>query len=173
MKSENIFYCYITIFKFYNIKLVYVLFLTGSKKGELDDINEEGSVFHDSEYEISDDDELFEINVDEDIERGMSKSKEEGRNSLLIASRNNEVHSDYGESDEFESVEDYTGDDGESNHRRFPELRTETDMDNPNFALGMLFSNKGEFRDVVKEFGIRNRVNIKFYKNDKQRMGAR
>jgi hypothetical protein len=41
-------------------------------------------------------------------------------------------------SDELESVDDYTDEDGESNSRRFPEFRIETDMCNPKFTLGMI-----------------------------------
>jgi hypothetical protein len=63
-----------------------------------DQKSEDGSDFHDSEYEISDDDVLFEVHTDEGIESGMStKCKEKGTKSLLMASGNNEVNSDYEE----------------------------------------------------------------------------
>jgi MuDR family transposase/MULE transposase domain len=102
-----------------------------------------------------------------------TKCKEKDTKSLLMAGGDNEVNSDYEESDELESVDDYNDEDGESNSRRISEFRIETDMGNPKFTLGMIFSSKSEFRDAVKEYGIKNRVNIKFYKNDKKRMGAR
>jgi hypothetical protein len=94
-----------------------------------------------------------------------TKYKKKGTKSLLMASGDNEINSDYEESDELESVDDYTDEDGESNSRTFSEFRIETNMDNSKFILGMIFISKSKFRDVVKEYGIKNRVNIKIYNN--------
>jgi MuDR family transposase len=90
-----------------------------------------------------------------------------------MASGDNEINSDYEEFDELESVDGYTDEDGESNFRRFSEFRIETDMSNTKFALGMIFSSKSEFRDAMKEYEIKSRVNIKFYKNDKKKNGCK
>ena len=53
--------------------------------------------------------------------------------------------------------------------KKWPEFNV-NDMDNPIFCLGMLFANKKQLKDVVKNASIKDRVNIMFKKNDKIRL---
>ena len=45
-----------------------------------------------------------------------------------------------------------------------------SDMDNPIFCVGKLFSNKKQLKDAIKNANIKDMVNILFKKNDKIRL---
>nr|CAD1834514.1 unnamed protein product [Ananas comosus var. bracteatus] len=114
--------------------------------GEKDHANrsddESDSLFIESDYDLTDDDELFDKNVDTHVEV-----------------------------DELHSVDDSSEDDLVM-RRRYPEFRAETDMQNPQFGIGMFFASMKEFRQAIREYSIKNRYNIKLVKNEKDKVRA-
>ncbi|KAK8636569.1 hypothetical protein V6N13_124314 [Hibiscus sabdariffa] len=53
---------------------------------------------------------------------------------------------------------------------RVPEFNTDVDMANPQFKKGMIFVGKDILKEAVREYGIKNRVDLKFKRLDKKRM---
>jgi hypothetical protein len=45
-------------------------------------------------------------------------------------------------------------------------------MNNPTFKVGLVFPSVEKLREAITEYGIRNRVQIKLPRNDKQRVRA-
>ncbi|XP_050226470.1 uncharacterized protein LOC126676334 [Mercurialis annua] len=84
--------------------------------------------------------------------------------------QNEDCDSDYAVSNELYSCSDSDCDD-ESIKPRFPEFNEEN-MDNPEFEIGMLFSSFGQFKEAVRNYGIRNRYVMKFKPNNKTRCKA-
>lgn len=53
---------------------------------------------------------------------------------------------------------------------RYPQFVGDTDMTNLEFSVGLLFTCAIEFRDVVKEYAIKNGRNVKFIKNENDKV---
>lgn len=57
--------------------------------------------------------------------------------------------------------------------RKWPIFRASSDMKNPAFSIGLTFASKSEFRDVVHNYAYNNGKELKFTKNDNERMYVR
>ncbi|KAF2285041.1 hypothetical protein GH714_037525 [Hevea brasiliensis] len=81
----------------------------------------------------------------------------------------NDTYSNYGASDElhFESDSDGEG------YIRCPEFNMERDIRDPSFKVGMVFSNRDEFREACEAHSINHRYEIFFPENDLHRVQAR
>ena len=49
---------------------------------------------------------------------------------------------------------------------------SEEDMQNPAFHVGLVFADVQKLRDVITEYSVRNRVEIKMPRNEKARLKA-
>ena len=118
----------------------------------------EDSEWIDSDYEAADgDDDLFAANVDKDVK-------------------------DNNEHEEVTELEDDAGlDDGDLNlteevqghlQNRFRAFNVEVDMNNPEFKVGMVFSDVKEIRKALQSYSIRNRVKVNKIRNDPKRIEA-
>ncbi|KAL2504838.1 SWIM-type domain-containing protein [Abeliophyllum distichum] len=119
--------------------------------------------FVDSENDIDEDDDLsYEQNVTDDIQIEV-----EGRVFERAKDTKYEIDDlEYPTCEELRS--DYESD--EEVGYRFPEFNAETDMQNPNFAVGQKFRSIEEFRQAVRNYGAVNRYNVKFNVNDENRV---
>ena len=52
----------------------------------------------------------------------------------------------------------------------FHEFNVEIDLENPTFSIGMLFGNAAVFRKAIREYRIKNHKDLKFKKNDKDKI---
>uniref|UniRef100_A0A6V7QX45 SWIM-type domain-containing protein n=1 Tax=Ananas comosus var. bracteatus TaxID=296719 RepID=A0A6V7QX45_ANACO len=140
--------------------------------GEKDHANrsddESDSLFIESYYDLTDDDELSDKNVDTHVEVGVGTKTS---TTIDDVPKDSNSDTDYELSDELHSVDDSSEDDLVM-RRRYPEFRAETDMQNPQFGIGMLFASMKEFRQAIREYSIKNRYNIKLVKNEKDKVRA-
>ncbi|XP_028123309.1 uncharacterized protein LOC114320353 [Camellia sinensis] len=74
------------------------------------------------------------------------------------------------ESDELISLEGSFDEDGGLKRDKFLEFNKQTDMIDPQFRVGMVFPSFNVFKQVVKEHAIKTGKDIKFLKNDKNRV---
>lgn len=137
--------------------------------------------YSDHSYEEEDDDGLYETYVDENEEfMGLKVTAEEeigfdGNGDGLDGNGNEILLSDddskYGSENSY-----YTTSDEENSHRRkhhFKNFRPETDMEDPQFKVGMFFSTPQEFKAAVKQHAIKHQRQVKMVKNDKRRIRAK
>ncbi|KAF7150218.1 hypothetical protein RHSIM_Rhsim02G0197700 [Rhododendron simsii] len=127
----------------------------------------------DSDYEQSDDDGLYEANVDEDAEWAgfdNSKGKEPNLNDDID---DDDDDKDYGDdsSDDLHSACSNSDDDRKKD--KFHEYRRETDLGKVQFTVGMKFPSAKEFREAVREYSIKEGKDIKFVKNETTRVKAK
>ncbi|CAL8995560.1 unnamed protein product, partial [Prunus brigantina] len=59
------------------------------------------------------------------------------------------------------------------NYQTFKQFRRETDLRNPQFRLGMQFTDREEVKEAIKEYAIVEGKSIKFVKNDNFRVKAK
>ena len=133
-----------------------------------------------------DDDLLFSNNVDPDIEldgggitvfdlrKGKSRRTSVRGNSTVEDTVEVEIGEDDTKngmilSDDLFSLDGSNSDEVDQSKKKWLEFNV-GDMDNPIFCLGMLFANKKQLKDVVKNVNIKDMVNIMFKKNDKIRL---
>ncbi|CAA0828277.1 Unknown protein [Striga hermonthica] len=139
----------------------------------VDDSDSECEEFNDSDYDMDEDDILFDKNVDKDAEFVGVNEKNNGKsieNEFLSEGIFEEEHDlESGDSDSFESVR---GSDEEDNVVKFPKHNPKTDK-NPELKLGMIFSTKSEAKDVIQGFCYRRGMVVRFDRNDKRRLRAR
>ncbi|KAI8555876.1 hypothetical protein RHMOL_Rhmol05G0207600 [Rhododendron molle] len=142
---------------------------------DLDDRTSESDVSFevDSDYEQSDDDGLYEANVDEEAEWvgfDNSKGKEPNLNDDLD---DDDDGKDYGDdsSDDLHSACSNSDDDRKKD--KFQEYRRETDLGKVQFTVGMKFPSAKEFREAVREYSIKEGKDIKFVKNETTRVKAK
>ena len=147
-----------------------------------DDSDSSNSNFHESEYEtVEDDDHVYEGIVDFEIESDMGSI--EGCNGgqanrvsaldVLYGVRvggedMNEDGSEYAPSSSLHSVHESDSDEVS----QWPEFNNETDMRDPQFKKGMLFSNREVLKEAIRKYGIKNRYNVKLKRNDKKKVKA-
>ncbi|XP_021661390.2 uncharacterized protein LOC110650636 [Hevea brasiliensis] len=77
--------------------------------------------------------------------------------------------SDYAPSDDLWTDSDLDKEGGV----RYPDFNSERNMQDPTFKVGMRFKNKNEFKEACRTYGIKNRFQIHFPKNDHQRVLAK
>ncbi|XP_039039206.1 uncharacterized protein LOC120177009 [Hibiscus syriacus] len=112
---------------------------------------------------------VHEVYVGVDFERDFNglNNRDEGN---INASLNDENETDELESLHTETESDFESDsDGRGKHR-CPEFNDETDMENPQFKVGMIFGDKLKFKEAVRQYGIKNRVNIRFKRTNSVRV---
>ncbi|XP_058224864.1 uncharacterized protein LOC131334019 isoform X1 [Rhododendron vialii] len=125
----------------------------------------------DSEADDDEDDRLFDIHVDRNVEWGglsMGKGKEPMTISSTQANDNEESDIE-AQSDELISL---NGSDGEEGREEPIVFNPTSDMANPKFKVGMIFSTRKLFKAAVKEHAIKTAKAIKFVKNDSKRVRA-
>ncbi|XP_039056791.1 uncharacterized protein LOC120199879 [Hibiscus syriacus] len=84
----------------------------------------------------------------------------------INASLNDENETDGVESLHTKNESDFEHDsDGRGKHR-CPEFNDETNMENPQFKVGMIFGDKLKFKEAVRQYGIKNRVDVRFKRTD-------
>ncbi|KAL0448031.1 UNVERIFIED_CONTAM: hypothetical protein Slati_1931000 [Sesamum latifolium] len=138
-----------------------------SSESECDD-------FEDSDYDMEEDDRLFEKWVVHDVgfdgEVGKGKSVD---NILLSEEMQNMIegeHSEGGEdSDKFQSV---PGSDDDVTPK-FPKYNPKTENKNPDLQLGLIFSSKKEAKFVIDTHCLRRGMMYRFDRNDHRRLRAR
>ncbi|KAI8530205.1 hypothetical protein RHMOL_Rhmol11G0037500 [Rhododendron molle] len=137
---------------------------------------DEDEVFYGSDYGLTDDDELFEQNVDRDVEFGGLNKK----NTLSIDADYAAVIEDMAD---IESGIDDSFDELNSGHsssdeergsrkqeRKYTVFNEKTEMDNPVSKVGMEFKTHDLFANGVKEYSIIHGKKIKFLKNDREKV---
>ncbi|KAF7147202.1 hypothetical protein RHSIM_Rhsim03G0174600 [Rhododendron simsii] len=143
------------------------------------DTSDEDEVFYDSDYGLTDDDELFEQNVDRDVEFGGLNKK----NTLSIDADYAAVIKEMADieggvddsSDELNSGYSSSDEEGGSRkqERKYTVFNEKTEMDNPVFEVGMEFKTHDIFANAVKEYSIKHGKKIKFLKNDREKVRAK
>ncbi|KAL4377914.1 hypothetical protein GQ457_02G034320 [Hibiscus cannabinus] len=136
----------------------------------VDDVEEEDSGsedyesgFEDSENSGSDHEGYaHDVNVNNDFEMGLN-------NDLLRGCHIRVNDDDVNEGEELHNASESDSDD-QKKKVKFPEFNTETDMVNPQFQKGMVFSGKEIFKAAVREYGIKNRVDLKLKRTDSKRV---
>ena len=86
-----------------------------------------------------------------------------------IRHEDNDLDSDYGASDELNTASESEPEcDGvkKKKHIKFPSFNADRDSEDPTFVVGMLFRNKEEFKNACKQWGIKNRYQLHFLKNN-------
>ncbi|XVF50847.1 hypothetical protein PTKIN_Ptkin04bG0136700 [Pterospermum kingtungense] len=68
---------------------------------------------------------------------------------------------------------DLQDDDGDDNDQAYePEFNSEIDMENPSFVKGMVFASREIFKDAIRQYGRKNKYNLKLVRNDKKKVKA-
>lgn len=67
-----------------------------------------------------------------------------------------DVDTDYDDSDHFISLEE----DSDVDKERFPKFNVSTDMGNPIFKKGVIFSSFAELKRDVRKYSLKNRVRV-------------
>ncbi|KAK8613087.1 hypothetical protein V6N13_104409 [Hibiscus sabdariffa] len=119
----------------------------------------------DSGFEISDNDMLDEVRVEEvDYETLMMKM-EFGKET-----KENESHLNDNDSGS-DSLHNLSGNESDKDDRKkppkCPEFNDEVDMTNPQFKKGMKFSCKEILKEAIREYGIKSRHDVKFKRVNK------
>lgn len=128
--------------------------------------------FKDSDYDFSEDDRLFDANVDRNVEWvGLMK----GRRKETTSEHEHNTAGDEMNSDELISLDGSSSSDEDSRPKentRFHQFNSKADMVDPQFKVGMIFGTSKIFKDAVREHAIKTCKAIKFVKNDSIRVRA-
>ncbi|GKU86142.1 hypothetical protein SLEP1_g706 [Rubroshorea leprosula] len=62
---------------------------------------------------------------------------------------------------------DYDLEDDGNSKSKFPEFNIEVDMENPQVRVRMLFASREQLKEAVKQYSRKNKLAIKFKRNDK------
>ncbi|KAK8681766.1 hypothetical protein V6N13_054168 [Hibiscus sabdariffa] len=130
---------------------------------EEEDARENREEFDDSDTEFRADEEEEQENIGIGI-RVQRQMDGFGVDGVRV---NPEIESDSDKSDELHSDHD-----SDSDSPRFSEFNTETDMVNPKFVKGLIFSDRNVLKEAIKHYGRVNRVQVKLQKNDTKRIQA-
>lgn len=135
------------------------------------------SEFHESDYDmVDDDDEAFEINVDMGIERdtGDMNLRNYATSSYEMSSEG-KLGVEFGKDLDYEnsdSLHSQDESDDLGSMKRWQEFNQEIDIENPKIEKGMIFSDREALKEAIKQYGRRNRYNLKFVRNEKLRVKA-
>ncbi|KAF7135905.1 hypothetical protein RHSIM_Rhsim08G0208800 [Rhododendron simsii] len=145
--------------------------------GDIDEPNSDESIeedqYSDGSYAMTDDDALYETFVDDDVEfRGLGQSSQQTLENVIEDTLEGEeiVLSDAVCDTEDESPYSSDDDNSRPKHNQFKKFRTEHDMEDPKFVLGLIFLSATVFKDAIKQYAIKNQKNVKIVKNDKKRV---
>ncbi|KAL4318980.1 hypothetical protein GQ457_18G014420 [Hibiscus cannabinus] len=128
---------------------------------EEEDARENREEFDDSDTEFRADEEEQQENIGIGI-RVQRQMDGFGVDGVRV---NPEIESDSDKSDELHSDHD-----SDSDSPRFSEFNNETDMVNPKFVKGLIFSDRNVLKEAIKHYGRVNRVQVKLQKNDTKRI---
>ncbi|XP_028084942.1 uncharacterized protein LOC114286062 [Camellia sinensis] len=129
--------------------------------------SDESEKYKDSDFGYSDDDALYEANVDKELEFAGVGSK----NAMVKAV--DDLQSLGSSSDELRSIDSLFDEGGTSHMRQYPIFNVHYDIHSPQFKLGMEFKSHNMFRNAVNESAINWGKHITFTKNDKQKVRAK
>lgn len=121
---------------------------------------EEGSELHDSEYSFN--------SQEEGDEEGVIADSGSVPMHLPVA----DAESDYASSDDLNSCSSTDEEQLEPNKPKYAEFNQDCDMKDPHFKIGMKFSSFKQFREAVRNYGIKNRCVMNFRPNNKKRCKA-
>lgn len=83
-----------------------------------------------------------------------------------------EIQSDYAASEEFQSCSSTDEEELDPLRPKYVEFNEELDMKDPHFKIGMKFRSFKQFKEAVKNYGIKNRCVMNFKPNNKRRCKA-
>ncbi|KAH7846311.1 hypothetical protein Vadar_012400 [Vaccinium darrowii] len=130
-------------------------------------------VFYDSEYDLTDDDKLFEKNIDRDEDSCALGGPTHIADYESIVEELRAVDGYCGSSsDELDSLCTSSDEDGLKPKKKHKVFNDQTDTENPVFMVGMEFKSHSQFRDAVKEYSIKHGKKIKFLKSDREKVRA-
>ncbi|GAA0167717.1 hypothetical protein LIER_22588 [Lithospermum erythrorhizon] len=129
----------------------------------------------DEDYNMKDDDALFDMHVDEGAEEGGSSFS---HTDLLSSRVHEELNEDDGERDclgvdneGFRSDKGPSEDDGyHAKQDNYPKYNSQTNSRNPKSIIGMLFSCTEELKDAIYTYNIKDARNVKYVRNVKNRV---
>ncbi|KAE8658556.1 hypothetical protein F3Y22_tig00116971pilonHSYRG00789 [Hibiscus syriacus] len=112
-----------------------------------------------------------EVHVGVDFEKDFNglNNRDEGN---IDASSNDENETDGVETlyTENESDSESDSDSDDRGKHRCLEFNHETDMEKPQFKVGMIFGDKFKFKEAVRQYVIKNKVDIRFKRTDSVRV---
>ncbi|KAL4280336.1 hypothetical protein GQ457_03G020480 [Hibiscus cannabinus] len=124
-----------------------------------------GSGFEDSENSGSDHEGyVHDVNVNNDSEMRLN-------NDLLGVCHIRVDDDDVNEGEELHSASEFDSDD-QKKKAKFPEFNTEADMVTPQFQKGLVVSGEEIFKAAVREYEIKNKVDLKRKRTDCKRVHA-
>ncbi|KAL4277876.1 hypothetical protein GQ457_03G014170 [Hibiscus cannabinus] len=125
------------------------------------------SSFGDTDFSVEDVSQ-YHIDVEMDFEGHFGTEPSAARRRV-----ESEFESDV--SDSLHSVDESDSDSGikkKKKRRRLPEFNIATDMENPDFKVGMIFSSREVLKEAIKNFSLQNKYKIKLKFNDNRRVKA-
>jgi hypothetical protein len=169
----------------------------GTEEAENSDISENSEVseeeyecdsdidptWYDSDYRMEEDDEEYDKNVDDVVHDALiEKGKSIGAEYRHVPGTDVVYEDDLQlpEEDDWERKHKSDSDDEEYKKKkkkekpiyRFKAFNPAVDMENPQFKLGMVFDSVELLRKVVAQYAVKNRVQIRKKRNNKQRFEA-
>lgn len=127
--------------------------------------DEEGSEIHDSEWSFTDE-------LDGQDGEAQTEIVPVSGKPTNFESNDDGMESDYAGSEELHSCSSTDEDELESKKPSYSEFNEECDMKDPHFKIGMKFRSFKQFKEAVKNYGIKHRFVMNFRPNDKDRCRA-
>ncbi|GAA0169466.1 hypothetical protein LIER_23949 [Lithospermum erythrorhizon] len=157
-----------------SFRSMYMNFSNRSILDSGDGSSNESEGFVDEEYDMEDDDTLFDMNINQGVEEdgasfshaqlfssGVHDQLKEAEGEPDLAYDSNGIWSDKEDSD----VE---GD--ETKLDSYPKYISKTDGRQPKFAIGMFFSSRMELKASIDTYNIKDARDIKYVRNSKERV---
>ncbi|GAA0173928.1 hypothetical protein LIER_27429 [Lithospermum erythrorhizon] len=136
--------------------------------------SDDDDVLVDDEYDMEEDDALFDLHVDEGAEEGKASFNHIEFISQNIHDEINNVEGDrdfIGNGDGgFRSEHDSSDDDGHCKLDSFPKYNSKIDERNPRFAIGILFSCRVELKTAIDTLSIKDARDVKYIRNENKRV---
>ncbi|KAH7859402.1 hypothetical protein Vadar_000654 [Vaccinium darrowii] len=152
--------------------------ITGDTSDEYDpdsssDTSDDEEVFYDSEYDLTDDDKMYEANIDRDEDDADLGGPSHTTDYESIVEELRELDGYCGSSsDELDSLCTSSDEDGVKPKKKHKVFNDQTNKENPVFIVDMEFKSHSQFRDAVKEYAIKHGKKIKFLKSDREKVRA-
>ena len=131
------------------------------------------SEFVDDEYSISDDDDLYDNYVDaneEWVRVKNNKEKDKGVEEENIITVNDVEDEENLCDDDMRTLDNGNEEEINRDKSQYPQFVANTDIINHQFSVRLLFTSATEFRVAVREYAIKNERNVKFVKNEKDKV---